>query len=226
MSTRVLMVRHGATVLSAEDRFAGATDVLLSDRGEEQAAYLAERLAKVPVAAIYVSPMQRTVRTGQIIGQPHGLAVIPVDGLREISHGRWETMTRAEVEAQFGDEYRRWEADPFTCPPTGGESGLSVLARALPAVQNIVSQHEGKTVMVVSHKATIRLLIGSFLGFDLRGYRDRLDQQPCALNVLDFADPTKARLALFNDISHYADHPETPTTALSKWWDTKALQRQ
>jgi len=74
-------------------------------------------------------------------------------------------------------------------------------------------------VLVVSHKATIRLLIASVLGFDARGYRDRLDQSPCSLNILDFRDPVRARLTLFNDVSHYAGQPETPKARLSKWWD-------
>ena len=122
------------------------------------------------------------------------------------------------MEAQFADEYAAWEADPFTFAPEGGESGLHVLARALPVIREIVVAHPGANVAVVSHKATIRLLISSLLGFDARGYRDRLDQAPACLNVLDFKDPVRARLMLFNDISHYADHPHRATGNLSKWW--------
>lgn len=222
MSTRILMVRHGATVLSAEDRFAGATDAELSPVGEHQALCLARRLAGQSIAAAYASPMLRTMKTASIIVEPHGLAVEPVDDLREISHGRWEQRTRAEVEQAFGDEYASWDADPFTFAPVGGESGLSVLARALPALRRIVQAHAGQTVLVVSHKATIRLLLGSLLGFDLRGYRDRLDQNPCCLNILDFKDATRARLMLYNDVSHYEDQPEMKHSSLSKWWDASS----
>jgi len=219
MSTRVLLVRHGATEVSAEDRFAGSSDVLLSKEGERQASRLSERLSRLRLAAIYSSPMKRTFRTAEILAAPHHLPVTPVNDLREISHGRWEGMTRAEVEKNFGQEYSTWEADPFGSAPVGGESGLSVLARALPALRGLVEKHAGQTVLVVSHKATIRILIGSFLGVDLRGYRDRLDQQLCCLNVLDFKDAAHVRLTLFNDVSHYEDHPETPKASLSKWWD-------
>lgn len=219
MSTRVLMVRHGATTLTAEDRFAGATDVPLSEIGEYQASCLGKRLSSLSIAAVYASPMRRTLKTAELICAPHSLPITPVDGLKEINHGRWEEHTRAEVEAAFQDEYEAWEADPFTFAPEGGESGLSVLARALPALRQIVQSHLGKTVLVVSHKATIRLLLGSFLGFDLRGYRDRLDQHPCCLNILDFKDATRARLMLYNDISHYENQPEPKRASLSKWWD-------
>src|SRR5882724_8282652 len=133
-ATRVFLVRHGATVLSAEDRFAGATDVDLSDEGRHQAARLGERLAGEPLAAVYASPMRRMRETAALIAASHGTEIRTKDGLREIHHGRWEQMTRAEVEAKYPEEYQAWEADPFTFAPVGGESGIGVMARALPAL--------------------------------------------------------------------------------------------
>jgi broad specificity phosphatase PhoE len=219
VSTRIFLVRHGATELSAEDRFAGATDVLLSDQGREQARRLGHRLAGEAVTAVYASPMKRTIETAQLASEPHTLPVTPADGLREINHGRWEGKSRAEVENEFPEEYARYEHDPFSFAPVGGESGLAVTARALPALLGIVEKHSGACVLVVSHKATIRLLLSSLLGFDPRSYRDRLDQSPAALNILDFKDLVHARLTLFNDTSHYASAvPDVPRGRLSKDW--------
>jgi broad specificity phosphatase PhoE len=206
-------------VLSAEDRFAGSTDVELSDEGRAQAARLAERLATEDLAAVYASPMGRTRETAAILAASHGLEVQTRDGLREIDHGRWEQMTRSEVESRYAEEYAAWEADPFTFAPQGGEAGITVMARALPVLRDIVVRHQGRKVVVVSHKATIRLVISSFLGIDERGYRDRLDQSPASLNILDFKDPVRARLMLFNDVSHYAGYATSPKSRLSKWWD-------
>jgi probable phosphoglycerate mutase len=217
MTTRLLLVRHGATTLTAEDRFAGSTDVPLGPNGREQAERLAERLTRDPVAAAYCSPLQRTVETATIVARPHRLEVITRDGLREINHGHWEGLRRADVEAQYSEEYAAWEEDPFTFAPAGGETGLQVVARALPVIREIVVAHPGQNVLVVSHKATIRLLVASLLGFDARGYRDRLDQSPACLNVLDFKSPVRARLMLFNDVSHYSTEPLKPTARLSKW---------
>src|SRR6266513_3153544 len=101
MTTRVFLIRHGATVLSAEDRFAGAVDVLLSDGGRDQARKLGQRLAHEEVTVAFASPMKRTMETAQLIVAPHRLAVQPVDGIREIAHGRWEGKTRQEVEKEF-----------------------------------------------------------------------------------------------------------------------------
>ena len=219
-TTRIYMVRHGATKLSAEDRFAGAVDVELSDEGKFQAGQLAARLADDPIAAVYCSPMTRTIQTATILAAPHNIPLIHREGLKEINHGHWEGMRRADVEMQFPDEYAAWEEDPFTFAPQGGEAGVNVIARALPIIREIVLEHRGQNVLVVSHKATLRLLISSLLGFDARGYRDRLDQSPACLNVLDFKDPVRARLMLFNDVSHYGDQPSRAGERLSKWWDS------
>jgi len=224
-ATRVFMVRHGATVLSAEDRFAGATDVALSEEGRKQTRRLAERLSGENIVAVFASPLGRTVEMAQILAAPHKLEVQTRDGFREINHGRWEQMTRREVEKRFPEEAVEWEKDPYTFAPAGGESGLSVTARALPALIELVREYQGKNILVVSHKATIRLLLSSLLGFDPRRYRDALDQKPAALNIVDFRDATRARLTLFNDTSHYDEAgqaiPEVPKATLSKWWDQR-----
>ena len=180
------------------------------------------RLSGEEISAVYASPLGRTMETAAILAQPHGLIVQPIDGLREISHGRWEQMTRVEVEHKFPDEAAEWGRDPYTFAPMGGESGLAVTARALPALMEIIRTHLSHRVLVISHKATIRLMLSSLLGFDPRRYRDNLDQSPAALNIVDFRDPSRARLTLFNDTSHY-EHgglaiPAVPAGRLSNWW--------
>lgn len=225
MTTRLYLIRHGATELSAEDRFSGGTDVDLSDDGRWQAERLAERLADDSISAFYCSPMRRTIETAQIVAQPYGLTPNLNEGLREIHHGHWETMRRQEVETTYPEEYAAWQEDPFTFAPVGGESGLSVMARALPVIRTIVTDHADETIAVVSHKATIRLILSSLLGFDARGYRDRLDQSPACLNILDFKDPVRVRLMLFNDVSHYIDQPPYTARRLSKWFDPQPEEK-
>jgi broad specificity phosphatase PhoE len=219
--TRLLLVRHGATTATEEDRFSGSTSAELSEYGRWQAARLGERLADHNITGLYSSPLSRALDTARIIASHCRLEPITRDGLREIGHGHWEGMKREDVERQFAAEYAAWEADPFTFAPTGGESGVAVLARALPVIREIVTAHPGGQLLVVSHKATLRLVLSSLLGFDARGYRDRLDQSPACLSVVDFKDPVRARLMLFNDTSHYADRPRVADQSLSKWWDDR-----
>jgi broad specificity phosphatase PhoE len=222
-ATRLYLVRHGSTQLTAEDRFSGAIGVELSDEGRWQASRLGERLRQDRIAAVYCSPLSRAIETAHLIAGACSvdapLEPTVRDGLREIDHGHWEGLTRDEVETRFRDEYAQWDADPFTFAPEGGESGVAVLARALPVIREIVVRHPGARILAVSHKATIRLVLSSLLGIDARGYRDRLDQAPAGLNVLDFKDPVRARLMLFNDTSHYSDTPRMAEQNLSKWWD-------
>jgi broad specificity phosphatase PhoE len=201
-STRLHLVRHGSTVVSAQDRFAGASDVDLSDAGRRQAARLRERLRGEKLAAVYTSPLGRCFETARLIAEPHGLDLQARDGLREIDHGHWEGLSRSEVKQRFTSEYAAWEADPFGFAPEGGTNGASVLARALPVIRAIVAAHPGEQILAVSHKATIRLLVAALIGVDPRRYRDRFEQRPCALNVLEFRDPSHARLRLFDDVSH------------------------
>ena len=218
MTTRLYLVRHGATPLTAEDKFSGADGVELSEEGRVQAGRLAGRLVDERIEAVYASPYSRAMETARILSHGWTKRPVPDERLREIGHGHWEGMKRSDVEARFAAEYAMWSQDPFTFAPEGGESGVAVLTRALPSIRDIVVRHQGKHVLVVSHKATIRLVLCSLLGIDARGYRDRLDQAPACLNILDFSDPVRARLTLFNDTSHYETCPAPTGRHISKWW--------
>src|SRR5215510_3839276 len=106
--TRLLLVRHGATSATQEDRFSGSSGAELSDQGRWQAARLGERLSRQGLTAAYSSPLSRALDTARIIGECCGLEPITRDGLREIGHGHWEGLKRQEVEAQFAAEYAAW----------------------------------------------------------------------------------------------------------------------
>lgn len=202
MITRVYLIRHGSTSFVVDDLFSGATDVMLSAEGQRQAALLGQRLANERLAALYSSPLRRALQTAALVA-PRLTPILCAD-LREIDYGHWEGRPRSEVAALFADEYAAWQADPYQRAPRDGETGAAVLARVVPALRRIVSAHPGQAVAVVAHKSAIRLLLCSLFGLDPRGYRDQLEQYPACLNVIDFQDATRARLVLYNDVSHYA----------------------
>jgi probable phosphoglycerate mutase len=203
----VLLIRHGGTTASKDDRFAGSIDVELSDLGRAQVARLGQRLARERIAAVYCSDMKRARDTAMAIASHHGLTPQTVRELREIDHGRWEGQVHNEVEQRDAAAYQAWSADPLTIAPPGGETGLSVLARSAPALRKLVAAHAGQTIVVVSHKATNRLLIAYHLGTDVRRYRDRIAQDLACLNILEFCSPTEARLVTLNDITHCGEQP-------------------
>ena len=198
MLTRILLLRHGATTLAAEDRFAGSTDALLSEEGRAQVERQATRLSAEPIDAVYASPMKRTMATAEAVVRGRGLRISPAPELREVDHGRWEGLTPAEVKSRFPDEFARWSADPYRSAPRGGESGEQVLARALPRIRRIVEAHAGHTTLIVSHKATIRLVVAAVLGMDPARYRDRFVLDFASLSILTFEGWERGRLALWN----------------------------
>jgi len=123
-TTRLYLVRHGATQLSVEDRFAGDVGVELSEEGRSQAERLAARVRDDGISAIYSSPFSRAVETARIIARGCGLEPTLSDGLHEIRHGHWEGLTRRDVETRFAAEYavgggslylraRRWRVGRF-----------------------------------------------------------------------------------------------------------------
>ena len=222
MPTRIFLVRHGATTLTADERFAGSSKVSHSEAGRRQITSLAQRRENEALHAVYCSPLDRTVETASILATPHDLTPVHEPDLREIDYGHWEGLRRSEIEAGFADEYAAWQEDPFTIGPRHGESGVNVLNRALPVMRRIVEDNRHRNVLVVAHKGVNRILISSLLGFDVRGYRDRLDQSPAGLSILDFMGDVHARLRLLNDVSHYEGIPaRILTERLSAWWGTQ-----
>jgi len=205
LKTKIIFIRHGDSTGSASDIFCGSIDAPLHEKGVLQAQKVSRRLIGANISAIYSSPMKRTIATSNIIAEHHpNVKTFLTETLKEVDHGKWEGLSKREVIHKYPEEYREWEADPFTFAPQDGESGLGVLNRAMPSIRDIVAKHPGETVAVVSHKAAIRLLIGCFLGFDLRKYRDNLDLSPCSLSIVEFhPNPFKARLLLFNDTAHF-----------------------
>ncbi len=202
MTTVVWLARHGETRWAAEDRYNGRADTELSERGRRQARQLAARLSREPVAAVYCSSLNRCTETASFVAERHGLMPRPVADLVEVDYGAWDGMLRTEILARYAELYAAWKADPASVLPPGGESGYSVLARALPALHGIVAAHPDHTVVVVAHKAVNRLLLCDLLGIPPRLYRARIGQLPCALNRIEWHG-REPMLTLLNDTSHH-----------------------
>jgi broad specificity phosphatase PhoE len=204
MATRVLLVRHGDTQASQDNRFTGAIDIPLSKEGRIHASELAVRLARFPLDAIYASSMQRAQETASFTAHVHGLEVTPVPEFREVAHGVWDGKNRDEVLKLSGQaQLDEFDRDPYHFRPEKGESAEEVLQRAAPALSRLVKKHDGQTILVVAHETTNRLLICQFVGLNPAQYRSKLAQRPACLNLLQFPNADEAQLMLLNDIGHY-----------------------
>ncbi len=195
------LLRHGQTPASRENRFSGASDPPLTDTGRLMAESFGRAYAATPWAAIYTSPMTRARDTAAPLCRALGIEPVIDDALREISHGEWEGLTNAEAEARDPAAYAYWKADVAGRGAPGGEAAFAVAARAVAAVDRIKTRHPDGNVLVVSHKATIRIITCALLGLDVRLYRDRIAQPTGSLTVFQLraSGPLLRRLA---DVAH------------------------
>jgi broad specificity phosphatase PhoE len=232
---RIILVRHGRTAwnidrgqdptsgLSQGPRFRGIIDLPLAPQGVEQAQATARRLAGLPLEAIYCSPLQRAVRTAQILALPHGLRVQTLPGLGSMDYGAWAGRSDSEVAQEWPAIYRLWRLDPFGVQIPGGESTADLRARAVDAVGQILARHchakqqqaldpldphkprdfgKQRNIVLVSHQVVIKTLVCALAGLPGEAYW-RLRQDLCNLTRFDY-EPDTDTLALsgLNDTCH------------------------
>jgi probable phosphoglycerate mutase len=201
--TLTLLLRHGQTPMSAQKRYAGRSDVPLTDVGVQQAAAAAKRLASAGLDAIVTSPLLRAVQTAEEVAATTGAPVVTDEGFRETDFGAWEGLTFAEVRERWPAEMTAWLADPAVAPP-GGESFAEVSKRVTAALHRVLAARERQTVLIVSHVTPIKMLIAeALLAPPAALYRMHLDV--AALSEIDWYADGPAVLRSFNDTSYLAD---------------------
>ena len=157
--TELLFIRHGYSEGNKDHRFSGQRDFPLDEAGRRQAAELAEHLRQAyPIDAIYASDLCRAIDTVRPLAEELFLPVHPIKALREVDVGLWEGVLREDVERQYPASYALYLAKPGLLHFDGGESFDEMRARALAAVQEIVAENEGKTVVIATHGGVIRAL--------------------------------------------------------------------
>ncbi len=178
------LLRHGETELSADGTFCGEIDSLLSDAGRRQAEAAAKRLAGLSLEAIYVSPKRRAQETAAPLAERVGLTPRIEEGLREIGYGTWDGRKESEIKTNDPETYALWASDPAVHAPPGGENGYAIAARALPIVDRVTNAHDGN-VLLVSHKATIRVIVCALLGLHVGRFRDRIACPTASLTTFE-----------------------------------------
>lgn len=203
VATRLLLVRHGQTHTSRDDTFCGVTEVPLTAVGCSQAQYLAERLRREHVDALYCSPQQRARETAAPIARALELEIRTRSALREMDFGEWENRLRADLAREYPRELEEWERGSLVAHPPGGETQGAVVERIVPCIIEVLAAHRGQTVVVVSHKSALRLLIGHLLRMTPPESRNlRLD--PASLSELRVTGG-QVELVRCNDTSHLSE---------------------
>jgi probable phosphoglycerate mutase len=168
------MVRHGQTDMSRTHRYCGRIDPPLNDCGLAMARCFGESYAAKSWDAAYCSPWVRTRQTLAALTALTPIETVFDEGIAEISYGEWEGLLPEEAEARFPDAYQAYAEDSSGRAPPGGETAFDVAARAMRVVDGIQRAHAKGRVLVVSHKATLRIITAALIGLDVRRFRDRI----------------------------------------------------
>lgn len=208
MPTRIYLLRHGETTWNVEQRYQGTLDSPLGAVGWDQAARLRDALSAAPFAAIYSSPLPRALHTARVVAEPHGLPVIPHEGLREIGLGAWEGLTVAEVERRYPEALHWWRTTPHLARIPGAETLQEMHDRAVAALREIRRRHQGSQVAAVAHGGVNKVLLLALLGAPLSAYW-RIRQHNGCINLLEY-DGGRGRMLIMNETSHLAPRAAAP----------------
>jgi probable phosphoglycerate mutase len=197
------LVRHGQTSQSSEGVFCGDLDPPLTERGKGEAERVAGAVQSLGLSAIYCSPKLRARMTCEPIARACGLEPTVDEGLREIAYGSWEGRKEKEIAQSEREAFDAWTADPALVSPPGGESAFAIAARALPVVLRARREHSSGRVLLVSHKATVRVIVCALLGMPLGRFRTHIACPTASITAFEFGDrgPLLVRIG---DVHHLA----------------------
>jgi probable phosphomutase (TIGR03848 family) len=211
--TLVLIVRHGLTSSTGKALTGWLPGISLDDRGQAQAAGVAARLARVPLAAIVSSPLERCVQTASIIAAGHSGPTARADELAEkagangqVASGPDAERLRVQLDERLGEcRYGDWtgqslrklardplwrvvQAHPSAVrfPGPAGETMTGMQQRAVEAVRDWnASLGKDAVYLVCSHGDVIKAILADALGMHL-DMSQRIQVDPCSLSVIRY----------------------------------------
>ncbi len=193
--TIVLLVRHAETEFVRLGRLAGRMPgVPLNERGRTQATALAERLAALPIKAVYSSPLERATETARAVAGPHELEVVVREALLETDVGEWQGRSLKEL-ARL-KEWKALQRTPSRMRFPGGESVPETQFRMCREIEAVCVRHDAKdTIVCVSHGDPIRLAVAHYVGLPLDLFQ-RLDVVPASVTAVSLGENGIRLLAL------------------------------
>ena len=194
-TTQLLLIRHGLTDWVGHRLPGWTPGVHLSEEGRQQAEALAQRLALLPIEAIYASPLERTVETAEAIAAPHGLSMQIRENLGELRIGEWTGQAIEDLAKK--EEWLAIQFYPSGANIPGGETMHEMQVRVVAELDAIRKAHPGATVAVVSHADVIKAAVAHYIGLHLDLFQ-RLVVYPASLTAFQFSK-FGPRLVLFND---------------------------
>lgn len=194
--TRLIVVRHGQSEANKERTFAGHRNVNLTELGKAQAEVICEYLKEYDIDKIYSSSLSRAIETVAPTARRLNKEIILMDDLKEIYAGKWEGMFFDDIERTYKESFYVWRNDIGNAHPDGGESVKELFKRVSLAIDKIVSENEGRTVLVVSHGTAIRTLSCLWHGKEIKEMKDVLWAPNSSVSVIDYENG-KPEIVLF-----------------------------
>ncbi|MFH2104274.1 MAG: MSMEG_4193 family putative phosphomutase [Chloroflexota bacterium] len=193
--TTLLLIRHGDNDSLKKGTLAGRTPgIHLNDKGRQQAADLAQSLAKAPIKAIYVSPLERAGETAEPLATALGLQRQVRSGLVDGDFGEWQGQKLKTLHKH--PLWKQVVSAPSRVRFPGGESFMEMQTRLVTEIDAICARHEKDLVAVVFHADPIKTVLTHYLGMPLDNFQ-RLMIHPGSVSILS-VDPKRTLLLALN----------------------------
>ena len=202
--TRLILIRHGQSLANEQDKFAGQTDVPLTELGKMQARCAAEYIIKrEKIDKIYSSDLQRAHDTAFPVSELTGLPINDVKGLREICAGVWEGRLVSEIIREYEKEFDTWRNDFSNARLPEGESVREVYERVVPFVKQLAKENDGLTLFLASHATPVRAVECNSRGWGWERMADVPFVNNSAMSIFEYDEKTDTLTLVERDIREH-----------------------
>lgn len=183
----------------------GHMDSPLTELGVRQAEWLRQSLVEVALDAIHSSSSPRAIHTAERLAEGRSISVSTDDRLKEIQLGNWEGLRKEEVKRDFPTEhFAFWNTPHLYEPGNGGETFHELRDRVIPAIGELLDRNKGKTILVVTHAASLKMIMAHFQGMPMSALWEPPYIQPTALCKV-LVDGEYFRIEMHGDVSHFRE---------------------
>jgi phosphoserine phosphatase len=199
--SKIYLLRHGETEWNRDQRAQGCSnDIPLSETGLKQAEAVANRLKNEKIDLFFSSPLKRAFQTAKKIAELHNSDVAIHREFLEINFGLWEGLNFQEIGEQYPEIIKIWRATPHLAEIPNAENLISLKERSMRKLNELLKEHEGKNIAIISHGITCKVIISALMGIEL-GNLHKIRQDNTALNIFEYRNNNFYTLQL-NDTCH------------------------
>jgi len=167
--TELVLIRHGETDSNVRGTYLGWVDAPLNNNGIEQARIAKKKLTNEKFDVCFASPLIRAFKTAEIILGGRDMAVLQDVRLKERNFGIWDDLTYSEIAEKYPDEHKKWMMDIDNYEIQDGESFSHSYSRVVDFVDDILKEHKGEKILIVTHTGCIRNVFAYLTGLGMEG---------------------------------------------------------